>query len=171
MSKAQKRGKPFKHLRLFIKTPAEMMGFSKRLAQVLRPGTTIGLTGELGAGKTTFVKGFATAYNIERDAVTSPTFTLINEYKGTVPIFHADLYRINSDDELTRIGIYDLDSDKGFLLIEWPEKFKSLANYLDLFLIFSIKKDGRLIALKGKKEILGEIGNSKNFKRGKKIWL
>jgi tRNA threonylcarbamoyladenosine biosynthesis protein TsaE len=166
MAKSQKKVKPSKHLRLFIKTPAEMMGFAKCLAKVLRPGTAIGLTGELGAGKTTFVKGFAAAYNIPRDAVTSPTFTLINEYKGTVPVFHADLYRIDSGDELTRTGIYDLATEKGFLLIEWPEKFKSLANYLDLFLVFSIKKEGRLIVVKGKKEILSEIENSKNFKRG-----
>ncbi len=171
MVKSRKRIKPAKHLRLFIKTPAEMMGFAKRMAKVLRPGTTIGLTGELGAGKTTFVKGFAAAYKIQRDSVTSPTFTLINEYKGALPVFHADLYRIDSGDELTRTGIYDLDTEQGFLLIEWPEKFKSLANYLDLFLVFSIKKDGRLIVVKGKKEILSELESSKNFKRGKKTWL
>ncbi len=160
-----------KSLRTFIKTPSAMMRMARNVAKVLPAGTSIGLIGELGAGKTTFVKGFASAFKIEKDAVTSPTFTIINEYRGSVSVFHADLYRISSDDELIRTGIYDLATDKGFLLIEWPEKFKSLANYLDLFLIFSIKRDGRLVVLKGKKEFLIEIENSKNFKRGKKIWL
>ncbi len=157
--------------KLFIKTPAEMMHMAGTIAKALPAGTFIGLIGELGAGKTTFVKGFAAAHKIQKDAVTSPTFTIINEYNGTVPVFHADLYRIGSDDELARTGIYDLAVDKGFLLVEWPEKFKSLANYLDLFLIFSIKKDGRSIRIKGKKEILREIENSKIFKRGRKYGI
>ncbi len=141
------------------------------IAKALPAGTFIGLIGELGAGKTTFVKGFAAALKIQKDAVTSPTFTIINEYNGAVPVFHADLYRIGSDDELARTGIYDLTVDKGFLLVEWPEKFKSLANYLDLFLIFSIKKGSRSIRIKGKKEILREIENSKIFKRGRKYGI
>ena len=153
---------------MFIKTPAGMMRMAGTIAKILPAGTSIGLIGELGAGKTTFVKGFAAAHKIQKDAVTSPTFTIINEYDGTVPVFHADLYRIGSDDELARTGIYDLAADKGYLLVEWPEKFKSLANYLDLFLIFSIKKNGRSITVKGKKTILHEIENSKFFKRGKK---
>ncbi len=143
-----------KNLNMFIKTPAEMMRVAKRMAKLLPPGTAIGLTGQLGAGKTTFVKGFAAAFGINRDVVTSPTFAIINEYGTTPVIFHADLYRIASDDELVRTGIYDIDMSKGFLIIEWPEKFKSLANYLDLFLTFSIKKDGRGIEIKGKKELL-----------------
>ncbi len=142
---------------LFIKNPATMMRTARALANVLPAGISIGLSGELGAGKTTFVKGFAAACKVPRDAVTSPTFTIINEYKGTVPIFHADLYRIRSDEELVRTGIYDLDIQSGFLLIEWPEKFKSLANYLDLFLVFSIKKDGRLLSLTGNQELMNRI--------------
>lgn len=130
-------------------------------AKILPTGTSIGLIGELGAGKTTFVKGFAAAYKIHHDTVTSPTFTIINEYDGTVPVFHADLYRIGSDDELARTGIYDLAADKGYLLVEWPEKFKSLANYLDLFLTFGIKKNGRSIEIKGRRELLLRLDKSK----------
>ncbi len=157
----------FKLPEVFIKTPAEMMRTAKIIAKALPPGTSIGLTGELGAGKTTFVKGFVTAYGINRDAVTSPTFTIINEYGDGLRIFHADLYRIGSDDELVRTGLYDLKFDNGFLLIEWPEKFKSLANYLDLFLVFGIEKQGRMIRITGKKELMARLGKSKNFKRGK----
>ncbi len=141
------------------------MQAAQAIAQVLPAGISIGLSGELGAGKTTFVKGFAAACSIPHDAVTSPTFTLINEYKGTVPIFHADLYRIGSDDELFRTGIYDLDMRQGFLLVEWPEKFKSLANYLDLFLVFSIKKDGRLLTITGNREIMNRLKTVKLEKR------
>lgn len=156
-----------KNLNMFIKTPAEMMRVAKSMAKLLPPGTAIGLTGELGAGKTTFVKGFAAAYGINRDVVTSPTFTIINEYGAIPGIFHADLYRIASDDELVRTGIYDIDMSQGFLIIEWPEKFKSLANYLDLFLTFSIKKDGRGIEIKGKKELMLRLKKVQNLKRGK----
>ncbi|MGB9736245.1 MAG: tRNA (adenosine(37)-N6)-threonylcarbamoyltransferase complex ATPase subunit type 1 TsaE [bacterium] len=154
--------------RLFVKSPSEMMRIAKQIARLIPTGTKIGLIGELGAGKTTFVKGFASAYNIHKDIVTSPTFTLINEYKGSVTIYHADLYRIRSENELEGIGIHDLDTDKGFLLIEWPEKFKSLANSLDLFLVFSMKDNGREIRLNGKKKILDKIGTLEIFKRGKK---
>lgn len=144
-----------------------MMAIAKRIAHVVPIGTKIGLIGELGAGKTTFVKGFANAYNIHKDIITSPTFTLINVYQGDVTIFHVDLYRINSEDEVGRIGIHDLDIDKGFLLIEWPEKFKSLANSLDLFLIFHIRNNVREIKLDGKEEILNKMRNLAIFKRGK----
>jgi tRNA threonylcarbamoyladenosine biosynthesis protein TsaE len=174
MSRPPKKDEPFKHsgqLMLFIKTPVEMMRFAGRIAKMLPSGIVIGLTGELGAGKTTFVKGFATAYGINKDAVTSPTFTIINEYGFMPRIFHADLYRITSDDELIRTGIYDIDITMGFLLIEWPEKFKSLANYLDLVLIFSIEKKGRKVEIKGKKEILDKIKNLETFKRGKKYGI
>jgi tRNA threonylcarbamoyladenosine biosynthesis protein TsaE len=161
MAKPQKRVKPFQRLKLFMKTPAEMMSNAKRMAKLLPPGTALGLCGELGAGKTTFVKGFVTAYGINKDAVTSPTFTIINEYGSAPRIFHADLYRVTSDDELIRTGIYDIERNNGFLLIEWPEKFKSLANYLDLFLTFGIKKNGRSIEIKGKKELLIRLDKSK----------
>ncbi|MCL4557136.1 MAG: tRNA (adenosine(37)-N6)-threonylcarbamoyltransferase complex ATPase subunit type 1 TsaE [Deltaproteobacteria bacterium] len=171
MIKPGKRGKPFRQLKLFIETTAGMLRAGGRMARVLPQGTKIGLSGELGAGKTTFVKGFASAYGISRDAVTSPTFTIINEYAGPPRIVHADLYRIATDDDLVRTGLYDTDTGSGFLLVEWPERFKSLANYLDLFLIFSIKKDGRVIEVKGRKEVLDRMADNKIFERGKRAWL
>ncbi len=149
----------------FIRTPAEMDRVARRLAKVLPKGTRIGLCGELGAGKTTFVKGFASTYGISRDTVTSPTFTIINEYSGPTPIVHADLYRIATDEELARTGLFDADPGSGFLLIEWPDRFKSLANYLDLVLVFSMKKNGRVIEARGKKEILRRIAESKILER------
>jgi len=141
------------------------MRFAGFIAKNLPIGTAIGLTGELGAGKTTFVKGFAAAYNINKRIVTSPTFTIINEYGGTPRIFHADLYRINSDDELVRTGIYDLMNGDGLLLIEWPEKFNSLANYLDLFLVFNIENEGRRVEIKGKKELMQRLKKLQDFQK------
>lgn len=152
-------------MKIFIKSPAAMMRTAREIARVLPFGTSLGLIGELGAGKTTFVKGFATACGIGRDTVTSPTFTLINAYGRGHIVYHADLYRIRSDDELVRTGIYDLKFDSGFMLIEWPERFKSLANYLDLFLVFSIEKQGRTIEITGKKELMARLEKQAPFIR------
>ena len=96
------------------------------LGRVLQPGHVIALFGELGTGKTQFVKGICRALGIEESLVTSPTFTIINEYDADPPVFHLDLYRIKSFEEALALGIDEyLDSD-GICLIEWPEQVESL---------------------------------------------
>lgn len=82
----------------------------------------VALYGDLGAGKTAFVRGFASVIS-PGSAVRSPTFTLVNEYKrGKRPIFHFDMYRINNDDELYSVGFYDYEDRGGICLAEWCEK-------------------------------------------------
>ncbi len=154
---------------IFVSSEKDTMLIARLIANKLARGTKIGLSGELGAGKTTFVKGFVTAFDMHKHAVTSPTFTIMNEYGISPRIFHADLYRIESEEDLIRTGIYDVDMNNGFLLIEWPEKFKSLANYLDLSLSFHITNRGRRIRINDKNGLLAEwIEMIKNFKRGRK---
>jgi tRNA threonylcarbamoyladenosine biosynthesis protein TsaE len=92
------------------------------------------LRGDLGAGKTTLVKGIAEAFNAAlQEDVTSPTFTLVHEYRGpAVTLFHIDLYRIDTEGELMTLGIDDLRSELGsILLVEWGEKFDRIRNESD----------------------------------------
>ena len=93
------------------------------LADCLQPGDIVCLHGDLGAGKTHFVKGVAASFGINRDAVNSPTFTLIHEYRdGHVPIFHFDFYRMKSEEEALDIGAEEYFYSDGICFVEWPEK-------------------------------------------------
>ena len=97
------------------------------LAELARPGDLVLLAGDLGAGKTHFSKGVVAGIG-SSDTVTSPTFVFINEYRGPqrLPIFHADLYRINTPAELLGIGITDATDGHGICIVEWPERDPSL---------------------------------------------
>lgn len=108
------------------RSAAETIAFGQRFAANLKPGDVIALTGELGAGKTSFVKGLALGLGIQQD-VTSPTFTLIHEYTGRrLPLFHADLYRLDNLQQAIAIGIEDYLNGPGITVIEWAEKIESL---------------------------------------------
>lgn len=92
-----------------------------RLGRVLNPGTVIAFTGDLGAGKTAFTRGLARGLDIP-DRVTSPTFTIVNEYEGgRMPLFHFDMYRLGSSDELFDIGWEDYLARGGVCAVEWSE--------------------------------------------------
>jgi tRNA threonylcarbamoyladenosine biosynthesis protein TsaE len=103
----------------------ETIDLGRRLARELNPPQVVVLRGDLGAGKTTLVKGIAEGFQAaSQDDVTSPTFTLIHEYHGpAVNVFHIDLYRIETERELETLGIDDLYGNSNILLIEWGEKF------------------------------------------------
>ena len=106
-------------------SPAETIALGRKLASLLAPPNMVVLRGDLGAGKTTLVKGIAEGFNAAREEdVTSPTFTLIHEYRGSaVSVYHIDLYRIDTQRELETLALDDLMSDNSVLLIEWGEKF------------------------------------------------
>jgi tRNA threonylcarbamoyladenosine biosynthesis protein TsaE len=107
-------------------SPEETIALGQQLAKQLRPGTIVLLRGDLGAGKTTLVKGIAQAFNAANaEEVTSPTFTLIHEYRGPeVTLYHIDLYRIDTQRELDTLALDDLRDPRSILLIEWGEKFE-----------------------------------------------
>jgi tRNA threonylcarbamoyladenosine biosynthesis protein TsaE len=106
----------------------ETIAYGQSLARELSPPLTILLRGDLGAGKTTLVKGIAEGFGAARaEDVTSPTFTLIHEYRGPrVTLFHIDLYRIDTERELETLALEDLRAPDSVLLIEWGEKFPRL---------------------------------------------
>jgi len=107
------------------KSPEETIALGRELAALLTPPKLVLLGGELGAGKTTLVKGIAQGFQAaSEEDVTSPTFTLIHEYRGpTAIVYHIDLYRIDTLRELDTLAIDDLMSENGILLIEWGDKF------------------------------------------------
>jgi len=109
-------------------SPEETIAFGRALTELLAPPKLVLLRGDLGAGKTTLVKGIAAAFEAaEEEDVTSPTFTLIHEYRGPrANLYHIDLYRIDTQRELDTLALDDLRSDNSILLIEWGEKFPRL---------------------------------------------
>ena len=103
----------------------DTIAFGRTLASELTPPLVILLTGDLGAGKTTLVKGIAEGFEAAlADEVTSPTFTLVHEYRGPRAIlYHIDLYRVDTQRDLETLGLDDLVAPDSILLIEWGEKF------------------------------------------------
>lgn len=112
----------------------ETTDLGRQLAAQLKPGSVVLLRGDLGAGKTTMVKGIVEGFNAaEAEAVTSPTFTLIHEYRGPhVTLYHIDLYRIDTQRELDTLALDDLMTPESILLIEWGEKFERFAKERDV---------------------------------------
>jgi tRNA threonylcarbamoyladenosine biosynthesis protein TsaE len=104
----------------------ETIAHGKEFAKSLKPGDIVCLEGDLGAGKTHFVKGMASQFGIEKDKVSSPTFTLINEYEADIPIFHFDCYRLKNEDEALEIGIEEYLFGDGVSVIEWSSKIENL---------------------------------------------
>jgi tRNA threonylcarbamoyladenosine biosynthesis protein TsaE len=106
-------------------SPEETIALGRELASLLVPPKLVLLRGDLGAGKTTLVKGIAQAFEAaSEDDVTSPTFTLIHEYRGPqATLYHIDLYRVETQRELETLGLDDLMGENHILLIEWGEKF------------------------------------------------
>ncbi len=92
----------------------------RELAVTLSPGSVVALYGDLGAGKTAFVRGLAEGLGID-GSVSSPTFTIVNEYRGRIPLFHFDMYRLSGSDELFEIGWEDYLDRGGVCAVEWSE--------------------------------------------------
>jgi tRNA threonylcarbamoyladenosine biosynthesis protein TsaE len=120
----------------------ETIAFGRTLAGLLAPPKLALLRGDLGAGKTTLVKGIAAAFDAAAEEdVTSPTFTLVHEYRGPcATVYHIDLYRIDTPRELETLGLDDLRSEDSVLLIEWGEKFPGLVRECDLEI--SLEREG-----------------------------
>src|SRR5260221_7001649 len=112
----------------------ETTDLGRKLSAGIKPGSVVLLRGDLGAGKTTLVKGIAEGFQAaEAEDVTSPTFTLIHEYRGPqVTLFHIDLYRIDTQRELDTLALDDLMTPQSILLIEWGEKFERVVKERDV---------------------------------------
>lgn len=118
-----------------------------KLGKLLTPGSVICLIGDLGAGKTTMTQSLAKAIGVD-DYITSPTFTIVNEYEGDMPLYHFDVYRIGSSEEMYDIGYDEYINSDGVCIIEWANLINDILpdEYLDIEL--SYKDMGREMVLK-----------------------
>ena len=103
-------------------SPEQTASIARRLARTLPRGAVIALVGPLGAGKTAFVKGLASGLGLPPREAVSPTFTLVHEHPGPRPLFHADLYRLESREQVAELGLDDYAARGGILAIEWAER-------------------------------------------------
>ena len=130
-------------------TETEALG--QRLANSLRPGDVVAYYGDLGAGKTAFTRGLARGLGCT-GRVTSPTFTIVNEHEGTIPLFHFDMYRLGSSEELFDIGWEDYLARGGVCAVEWSERVDDALPEDTLFVTIARhpEHDGwRLITVEG----------------------
>lgn len=110
-------------IRFTSHSPKETEAFASELALKLRPGDVLAFRGGLGAGKTAFVRGLSSVLSPDAQ-VSSPTFALVNDYGGDIPLYHFDMYRITSMDDLYSTGFFDYLDTGGILAIEWSENIE-----------------------------------------------
>ena len=109
------------------RTPAETQTIGEEIGKQLRQGDLVALIGDLGTGKTCLTQGIARGVGVDpNQIVNSPSYTLINEYAGKIPIYHVDLYRLQNHDELLDLGLDEYMEGNGICVIEWAEKLGSL---------------------------------------------
>jgi tRNA threonylcarbamoyladenosine biosynthesis protein TsaE len=129
-------------------SPEVTAGAGEELARVLGPGDVVALTGELGAGKTCFVQGVVRGLG-GTVAATSPTFVLVNEYRGRLPVHHVDAYRTTSLTELLDLGLEELLDGAGVTLIEWADKLMPLLPARTIFVeIHGVGDEPRTITIR-----------------------
>ena len=130
-------------------SPAETEAVGAALAKVLQPGTVIAYRGDLGAGKTAFTRGLAKGLGCG-DMVTSPTYTIVNEYlSGRMPLFHFDMYRLASSDDLWDIGWEDYLERGGVCAVEWSENVDDAMENAVYVTIEKLGEDARRIRIEG----------------------
>ena len=110
------------HYAYLSQNEADTEKLGTALADILPSGTVVALIGTLGAGKTRLVQAFAAAHGVPRDAATSPTFVLVNEYQGRLPIYHFDAYRLRDDDEFIELGPEEYFESSGVTFVEWADR-------------------------------------------------
>lgn len=135
--------------RFILKGAKETIDFGKKLGALIAKGDIIALSGDLGSGKTTLTKGIARGVGVkDSDRVNSPSFVILKTYKGKIPLYHFDVYRLADPADLDTVGYQDFFYGEGVSVIEWADKIRELLpeNYLDVE--FSIKsEDEREITL------------------------
>jgi tRNA threonylcarbamoyladenosine biosynthesis protein TsaE len=120
----------------------ETMLVGEKLAKGLKPGDIIALSGDLGSGKTTFTKGIGKGLGVKDSRrINSPTFVLIKEYAGKIPLYHLDLYRLDALKEIENLAIEEYIYGTGVTVIEWAEKIKSLLPEKHILVKFKVKGD------------------------------
>jgi tRNA threonylcarbamoyladenosine biosynthesis protein TsaE len=138
-----------------LRDPEETIALAERLGRAVGGGTVIALRGGLGAGKTTFAKGFALGLGVE-DEVTSPTYTIVSEYEGRLRLHHIDAYRLSGPQDFDSVGGEELLADpKGVCLIEWSERIEAALPPGTAVADISVETDGsRVLRVEGPIEAL-----------------
>ncbi|MEF2837996.1 MAG: tRNA (adenosine(37)-N6)-threonylcarbamoyltransferase complex ATPase subunit type 1 TsaE [Oscillospiraceae bacterium] len=130
-------------------SPVETEAIGAALGKILQPGTVIAYRGDLGAGKTAFTRGLAKGLDC-REIVTSPTYTIVNEYLGgRLPLFHFDMYRLRSSDDLFDIGWDDYLDRGGICAVEWSENVEDAMEDAICITIEKLGEDSRQITIEG----------------------
>lgn len=131
-------------------SPEETRAWAAELANLLSPGSVLALHGDLGAGKTCFIQGLASGLDV-RETVASPTYTLVHEYTGRLPLYHIDLYRIHDSEEALDIGLDEYISGNGVTAIEWADRAGDVlsADTWHIWIAHGATPDERVITLKG----------------------
>lgn len=137
----------------------ETFAFARNIGEKLKEGDILALSGELGSGKTCFTGGIARGLGVDENyQITSPTFTLINEYPARHRLFHFDVYRLNDYSDLDDLGYDEFISGKGVVVIEWAEKIVQVIPDVAIFINFEyIDENKRKITIKGPQQRLKEI--------------
>lgn len=118
---------PHPALRIELADPAATRRFGQRLGELAAAGDVITLTGDLGAGKTTLTQAIGEGLAVPADHyITSPTFSLLHEYPGRLPLFHMDFYRLHNEEELLELGLEEYLEGEGLCVIEWPDRLGTL---------------------------------------------
>ena len=130
-----------------VESPEAMVALGEEIGGSLEAGAVLALRGGLGAGKTHFAKGVVAGLGCA-EMVTSPTFTLAHEYTGgRLPVFHFDFYRMETEDEVLRIGWDEYLEENGIVVVEWPDKFPELIPKHAVWLEFEVRGEGRIVRL------------------------
>jgi tRNA threonylcarbamoyladenosine biosynthesis protein TsaE len=149
-----------KSIEIITESANETFVLAREIGEKLREGDILALSGELGSGKTCFTAGLARGLGVsENYQITSPTFTLINEYPAKCTLYHFDVYRLNDCSDMENLGYDEYFSGKGVVVIEWAEKIVQIIPESAIFIEFEYIDDNkRRITIKGQRQRLKELG-------------
>jgi len=137
--------------RVVTRSTDETLALAESVGELLRPGDVVSLAGGLGTGKTVFARGVARALGVDAPIV-SPTFTIVREYEGRVPVVHVDVYRIDTFQELHDLGFEEVVRDDAVTLVEWGDVIDGMlpSDRLDVRLVAGAEDDERVIEIEGR---------------------
>ena len=143
-------------VKIYLENEEQTKDIGYKLGQLVTPKSVICLIGDLGAGKTTMTQSLAKALEVD-DYITSPTFNIVNEYEGRMPLYHFDVYRIGSSDEMYDIGFDEYIDGDGVCIIEWANLIEDILPNEYLYIEMNYKETGREMILTPKGEKYEEI--------------
>jgi tRNA threonylcarbamoyladenosine biosynthesis protein TsaE len=136
--------------RVVTRSTDETLALARSVGELLRPGDVVSLAGDLGTGKTVFARGVARALGVP-DPIVSPSFTIVREYEGRLPVVHVDVYRIDTIQELHDLGFEEVVRDDAVTLVEWGDVIDGMlpSDRLDVRLVAGVDDDARVIEIEG----------------------